>query len=450
MINAVDYFLSHPEALRHRSTWYDMFSVDVQWVSCTFSSGGTYHTDLRQDLFPGRLCNITGTKSLYPIINVTPNGIELDTYIEVPMPGNDEQLVSPDTIITVSKDVIANGPEKPGKSTFGIFLLNYYLLADVFGDAIPYHNAVWGGDLDSLIVEYALSGAITTAQLHIYADRVPTLGHTSELTSPSLTRACLSVGSTIRNKKAAILDKYRQRIQAGDSGAMVAAEQEIAKAIKEALAGDPSLRFLLSGKNINVQLLKMVGVGGSSESLTQPGKFNFIEESLTDDRKISSFPAVANETRGASISRALETAKGGEDSKYLIRMFQNVRITMDDCGATKYLELPVTPEFRRAFSYRTALINGKLVVLTRNVMKSIPDGTMLKVRSAMYCKCKNGYCFTCVSMVMKRLEKASVTMSKLALGSFFLTLALKAMHGSSRDNIPVKLEDFTLDVAYIP
>lgn len=421
--------LAHLPMLLIRDALLDLFT-EIEKTRATFVN--ETHAVLHDGglIYQGKLLDIQN--ELYFITGVT--GIEKSKSqpVEVVPLGLpvQSQLTSRNSPIVINKGDILNYQEDaPLETTMGRLLLNYVILVDPFGDLIPYLNTIWKVRFleENYIFENLRINTITVAQLKHYSRNLHWLGHFTELSVPSLTERALTVDPRIIVRRDELLKEHATEIAAGNSVVMNQIENELIAMDRELLKGDVSTLFYdQDSKSYEVHRKMMLITGGMIPEFGGKG-FNFIGNSLEEGWDVKNFPVICNEVRRGSYSSAVQTAKGGEETKFVIRVFQNTKITCDDCSSSEYLMVTLTKETAKSFLYRNILVDGKLVTLDlTNINGYI--GKTLQMRSPMYCATENGYCFTCMGELFRSIDQEVITMVSVALTSTFTKSALKAKH----------------------
>ncbi len=324
-------------------------------------------------------------------------------------------------------------------TTFGRYLVNYFNLASVFGNIIPYINDVYNvSKVEYIIGQKALINEVTAEQLSTYLNHAFFLGSFSELAVPVYSKKALTTDPNIKKRKEELLKQHAEHLD--DPVVCAQIEDELIRMDKEWLKGDPAMGFYASaGKKFNVHRKRQfLAVGLVDEMSKEKGKYNFIKGALSEGWEIEAFPSMCNQIRHPSYSRGIETAQGGVQTKYLLRLFQNTVICSEDCGTKRGLVVSLTDSnIKDFYGCNVILPSGKLETLTsRNASKF--NGTKVKIRSVMYCEEKDGFCFTCAGDSYRNLDIKAIGATALEMGAAFLTMSMKAMHGS-------KLSSFTVD-----
>lgn len=426
----LQHFLARLDLLRTVDYLHELLTIPDR-VTGELLPDGQIGVDSLCPMYEGRFLLVGG--SLHRVTTFTRTGATTyvcqttDTGI---IPSPDEPLLRPTDLLTLTKGVIANHTaDEPLTTSVGRVILNQLMFADPFGDLVPFLNAEWKpAAIERTVGDLAIRGVITKTQLDRYIGNLY-LCQRTELSVPTLTERALTTDPRVLQLKAELLEKHKAAIAAGDAVVMSQIENQLIALDKEYLQGDPSLGFFISGKSFDIHRKKMLLIGGMSEQFGADGQFNFIENSLSQGLTPKDFAAAANEIRKGSYGRAMETAKGGEETKFLMRVFQETQVVMEDCGTTSGVVVTFTPQSVGNYVYHRVIeADGRLTTITDQSAKSYAGKTVRK-RSAMHCKAQGGFCFTCLSDIFRSLDQRSLTMMTTDIGSFFTTLSLKGMHG---------------------
>ena len=324
-------------------------------------------------------------------------------------------------------------------TTIGILMANYLFLVYPFGDHIPYLNEEFTTQkLESMIVEPLLQGEIDAHTVKDkYVNTLALFGQSNEIFCPNISEKTLVVPDHIRKLLDRLVEENKEALEAGDSSVMSDIENQMIKAYKEHLKGDSSMDFLLKGKYFNVTLKKLLLTHGMVEVFGQPGKFTWVTQPLGSGWKQKDFPVICDEVRAGSYARAVETQFGGVVAKMILRVFQDTRIYMPDCGATKGEVVIGTPNLLRELVNTYRILPDKTTVVIEK--KDIPSlvGKTIEVRTPGYCKAELGYCSKCFGRIYEAHGQTAFGPLANDLGKVFTTAALKKMHGVSNSLVDV-------------
>ena len=317
--------------------------------------------------------------------------------------------------------------------------MNYVLLVDPYKDAITYVNKEWNASaVESQMSELAFKNVITVDQIKQYSRNLYFLCHFNEVTTPSFTQRALTIPKELIARRDELLKKYAKEIEAGDPVVISKIESELIAADKSQLKGDPSTGFYdTSKKSYETHRKQMMIMFGMIPKFGEPG-YTFIPKSLEEGWDVKNFQAIANEIRRGSYNRAKETAKGGEESKFLSRIFQNTDIVEEDCGTTRYWPVEITDDNKLTYINRNIFHRGKLLTLTKENVSSFV-GTTVQMRSPSYCITKNyNYCYTCMGEYFRYLHQKNLALQVMSIGSTMLGLSMKSMHQSNIETAKIK------------
>lgn len=433
----IRHLITHKEDLLYRDYLQEILTLPER-LSVTSSSDGSATVTTECPMYKGKLVLVDGDKTneFYRVMDFLKKP-STDDYVltiaptgMIEVPG--EMLMNPRTAFILPPGYLENHVSGEEIVTgIGRFILNYLILSYPFSDLIPYINKNWKAEqIEEIVSGLRVNQKITNDQFNIYAENLMFLGHSPEFCSPNLTRKALGTDPAILMRKRELLVQYKDSLDAGDATVMSQIEAELVAMDKDYLKGDEAMNYLLKGKHFGVVRKKLFITHGMVESFGESGQFSFIPNSLEEGWTQDAFPAIANEIRAGSYSRAKETAKGGEESKFILRVFQNTRVTEDDCGTSHVLEQPIHKGNSAEYVYRNIVVGGELVEITDKTHEQY-IGQTVKLRSPMYCTAKDGgYCYTCMGNLFKNLGQETMATVINSLGANFTTLALKRMHGN--------------------
>ena len=428
-----------PQILRHvldnlsifliRDALLDLFT-ETEKIQAHFVGDNLAIPDGHCWIYTGKLLSIDDY--LYSIVGV--EGVTLNKGAPVTVSAlgmaTEKTLCRRNSSIILHAGDIANYTDvEELPTTMGRLLLNYVILVDPFGPLVPYINNIWriGPIEESFMFESLRQGKITVDQVKHYSRNLHWLGHFTELAVPSFSERSLTVDPRILARRDELLKEHHDEIVAGNAVIMNKIETELIAMDKESLKGDESTLFYDNdNKSYEIHRKMMLVSGGMVPEFGGKG-YNFIGGSLEEGWDIKNFPVICNEVRRGSFATAIQTAKGGEETKFVIRVFQNTKIVADDCGSNDYLLVTLTKDSAKDYLYRNIMVNGVLVTLNDdNIGNYI--GKTVQIRSPLYCHTPEGYCFTCMGELFRSIDQELVTMVGVAVTSSFTKAALKSKH----------------------
>lgn len=392
-------------------------------------------------LYLGKIVEKDGILQCVMNYNETDDGlvVSLDEIEYTSLP-----LLSFQTELFVSNKEIINGPKTPIQSTVGRYILNYMLLVDPFQDSLPYINDIFNDSkIESDIVKAAFADLVTTDQINTYTNNLYFIGHFTELSVPSMSEKSLSTDPNIKDRRDELLEKHKDELD--DPIVLSKIEDELIAMDKAYIEGDSSAGFYMSsGKAFDVCRKRMLVTGGMFGEFGDSSEYNFVNKSLDEGWEVDDVPVLFNDIRKGSYDRAVSTAKGGEESKFLTRIFQDTKIIEHNCKTTKGLKVYMSSDVIDKYNYRYIITSDGIIALTPDIIQSYLNKVVV-VRSPQYCKSIGGLCAICMGQVYEKLDKELLNLEAMGIGSEFLTSSLKSMHGIKSEVVDIsELDNFIL------
>lgn len=429
--------LADPHLLLERDFIQELITIPDRAFATRGSDGVHFEIDRQIPVYAGKLVDIgdgflhqiktfhTDRKLNRHIVILEETGLTIPT---------DTPLLSHRTAFILPAGHLANFMHgAPIVTSVGRFIMNFLILAYPFGDKIPYLNEVWkSSKIEDQVKDLVINKQISADEFNVYADNLMFIGHSPEFSSPNLTVKALGTGRNVLQRKRELLVQYKDQLDAGDAAAMAQIEAELIALDKDYLKGDEAMNYLLKGKHFDIIRKKLFIADGMIEGFGDTGQYRFVQNSLSEGWTQKDFPTIVNNIRAGAYARSQETQKGGEESKFVLRVFQNTRITDHDCGTTRTFNKTIDAENAAEYIYRNFLqANGQLGTITPEDYKRY-IGQTLRFRSPLFCEGKNkGYCYTCMGKLFENLEQKVMASVIQNLTSTFLTASLKKQHSVS-------------------
>lgn len=323
------------------------------------------------------------------------------------------------------------------RTSYGRYLTNYWIIAVPFKDRIMYINdTISIPKLESEIAYKIRDGLLTTAQGEQYLNNIYFLGSFGEMIVPVFSPKSLTTDPKIKERKKELIEKNKSKLN--DPVVASQIEDELIAMDKAWLKNDPALGFYGdSGKKFNTHRKKQYVIGGVIEDFQkEKGNYEFIPNALSEGWDINSFVVIANEIRNGSYSRGIETANGGVQTKDLLRLLQNLKITGEDCHTKRTLPCIMNESIAVNMYGRYFYENGNLKEFTKDIASQY-FGKQVNFRSLMYCEQKDGFCNICAGKFFANIDQDVIGVLGLELTAVFLTLSMKNMHGSKLSTMQV-------------
>jgi len=356
-----------------------------------------------------------------------------------------ESILSPKDKVQLNKGDLAN-LEEDIETTVGRAIMNYLLLANIFGNKIPYMNKEMNfKDIEKEIVKQLVdddkpNDGITISEYIKYMDTVLYIMNFNKVYSVSITKKSSLPPPGIEEFKKQLIKELEEKYGPNplqNKEAVAEFDKRLLEYDKEWLKDDPALGKLISGKVINARK-KMFLAFSATMGFTESNKAITVEKSLyegypKDPEKLA---AMFNESRFGSYSRGAETQKGGVAAKVSLRATNNIKVLDKDCGTKMGILVHLTKDNYKLFLNRYMLINGENVLLTEDNLNQYLDKTVT-IRSPLFCNEEIHFCKYCVS---KDLGEKPNGISLLVSGEagIILNFSMKAMHrGAAIETVEV-------------
>ncbi len=326
-------------------------------------------------------------------------------------------------------DMIPTYTGKPTITTVGKFYLNELILHRSCGLLFPYHNKPFVPDqLDKMIADAMLEGKIGRPEYDIYMDNGHFFGQASDISVATWSDRSITTSPEVKKRREELIAQYRDQL----SDPIIAnkIENELIALDKEYLKGDSSEPFyaVTKGKTFNEQRKKMYLIVGTMVAFTkETGNYEHIAQPLSEGWDIKKFPSIANDIRRGSYGRGKKTAEGGVQTKNILRILQDVRITEDDCGTKSGTEIVLTEENFKLYTGRYLLKENR--VLSVELAKTL-FGKPITIRTPMKCRCQTGFCLRCCGVLFQATKNRNIGMNAVVVPSRFTSISMKSMHVS--------------------
>lgn len=401
-----------------------------KWVITAFS---IFRDTGFQDKTPYEIIN---TEHEWLFFNPETNGYEAITELEGEPVSPKAPIFHFSEFIVITENDIPNLSLGTVKTTYGIFLANFILLVYPFVNKIPYINKEFKiNEIESIIgrilVDDDAPDSNDTIKVREYKEFVKATGQLegfTQLCVPTITERALTTDPKIKEAVAALKEKYKDRLN--DPIVIATIDEEISKMDRAWLKGDPSERFYLKSKAYDITRKKMLGVYGGEAGMGDGTTMEFIDKPLSEGLDIERLPSMFNSLRSGSYDRGTQTALGGVAVKQFFRVFQNCNIVDGDCGTKVGMIRPVRQDNHKRFLGFYHIENGKTLPINEETVKGL-IGKTIEMRSPAMCKTPaTDFCEVCMGVNNSR-NRTGLGASASEIGSRFMVLFLKSMHGKS-------------------
>lgn len=282
-------------------------------------------------------------------------------------------------------------------------------------------------------------GAVYVSDFIKFADGIRYLEGFTQVFCWSLTTKAITEPDNIEEVKKAIFAKYAGHMDDPVTQAKINAEL-VAYDKKEWLKGDPSERFLISGKSHNVRRKLWLAQGSEPGLDRTTNKLPYVEKSLTQGWDLDKLGDMINTQRAGSIDRGSETELGGVVAKWLARTTSNVRVVQEFCGTKVGDLLTITDKNKHELVGRYLVGKEPILVNTEEEAGKYL-GKTLQVHAPHFCKSpKTDYCKICLGVNLSANENA-LSLAATTYGGGFLSMFLSSMHGKELKTATLVLDE---------
>lgn len=327
-------------------------------------------------------------------------------------------------------------------TTYGTALANMYLLVYPFKSKIAYMNFRQNGsEVEDKIAELLVADPpqgesrrpdkIYVDEYLSFCDSASALAGFASICAPSASMKSLTVDPSVIKLRDELLEQYKDKLH--DIAYISLIQGKLAAADKATFKGDSAEGFYIKSKAFDIARMKAlimhgveVGFGEASDDS------KLIRTSLAEGWNVHKMSVMVDSLRAGSYNRGHQTALGGESVKYFYRVFQNVRLGMDDCKSISGLWWDVNKYTMKEFPGRYMVVNGtsETVQITKENVKEVLAGrTSVQIRSPMICQSEGStYCKKCLGDKLA-ISPNSIYVQVSDIGSTFMYTFMKLMHG---------------------
>lgn len=367
-------------------------------------------------------------------VKVNGNEYPIDDYVK------NEPIIDHTAVLTLTRDDIAN-IDGTIETTIGKAIINYLLIVNPIGPAIPYlnHSGIGAKEIENKVMELLGSDKITVEQYLKFVDNTVYISNLSRYILQPITKKNLLPPPNIEKIKKEYISKYEQQYGKGWENNPIHAGEFIAdleKVDKEYLKDDPSTGVTMVGKALESRRKTLLTFGANPSKLDPNPKFMFnsLSEGYELDQDIMT--GVTNGIIDGSLARGKETQVGGVIYKVLTKMGRDMRIVPGDCGTKLYKKVKVT-ESNSGSLMGLNMVEGNNIIEIEDPKSLI--GKTIQLRSPLFCKSGGkDYCEVCVGRTLKEKKEALGIMFTY-ISEVFLSASLKKMH-----NTGLKLTEFSV------
>ena len=330
--------------------------------------------------------------------------------------------------------------KEPVKTIYGNALFNAVALVFPFKDKIDFITGpIKVTDVEKLIEKrlttdpeyqkkdsFKAKDPIYVSEYLQFTDAVLSLEGLSQLCVPSASERSMTHDPQIQKVRDELLEKYKDQLH--DPAVVSKIESVLIEMDKEWIKDDLSAGFYTKDKYFDIVRKKaFLMMGYEAGFNVSPAT---ITQSLNEGWDMDSMPAMVNSLREGSYSRGDLTAQGGYATKIVNRMFQNAKISEEDCGSTLGWSVTLTKETLKEYYGFYYLKAQKPVLIDEEHGASLIGQTVI-LRTPMFCKtARQGFCKTCLGQSISENE-SGLTAVVSSMTSQLMLIMMGAAHAKA-------------------
>ena len=370
------------------------------------------------------------------IINIQDDNITKSLFIQLfgKTENNITPKYSPNDWFMLTGGILKCYKEKsPLKTTIGRYLFNVFLNESIFHGALPYYNGTDYEEYDKWVIDMYIDDKMNWKQMSEYQTKRNWMAFTPvEILVPGLSFNSMMPHPEVMKRKKELFKKYEKELSNGDVNIAKQIEDELIKLSTELHKDDPSMRLYECKKpslgNNFKNMTIMVGALKSNDD----GSYHISPNSYLEGIEPQEYGRFADQLVAGTFARSVQTQDGGALVKEFQAAMQSETMDLDpnsDCHTTLALNVLITNENKNLYMWKYAVIDGKLVRLSRsNINKYI--GKTIRVRSALFCK-NPEYCEKCSGALFSKMKIKNGGLTASGVGSRQMELSLKSMHDAT-------------------
>lgn len=335
---------------------------------------------------------------------------------------------------------------KSNKNTFittiGIFVFNIFLRDFNFSRLFNgyYQDTLSTKKFKSVeqTISYALiEDKIDVEDMKYWEDTMQWFMPFETILSPNHTEKMITCTKAINVKKKQLIDKYKDRIAAGDAVIVEQIEQELKKFALEYLGDDPSLDIMLSNavgdfdNNFKNMFIMKGAVQDPDPNAKQ--KYHIVTGNYMDGIPADEYPIVAGSGVHGAYARGKKTEVGGYYEKLFISAYQTIKLDPpgSDCGTKKTISVELTPKNIADYMYcYVQKPNGDLELIDTSTRDKY-IGKKVKLRFSSMCESKTGICNKCAGELFYKLNEKYIGITLAQIPDTMKLRCMKGFHNST-------------------
>lgn len=398
-----------------------------------------------EENLPDVLLNITKDKITFRLIFNTFGTFNDDN-------GNPKSLANPYDLFEVPAGKFSyytdkeRTKSKSNKNTFittlGIFIFNIYLRDFNFSRLFDGYYQDTLGSKKFKAIEQTLSYALIEDKIEVedmkqWENTMQWFMPFETILSPNHTEKMITCTKAINAKKEELINKYRDRIEAGDGVIAEQIEKELLKYAEEFLGDDPSLDTILSGasgdfdNNFKNMFVMKGAVQDPDPNAKQ--KYHIVTGNYMDGIPANEYPIVAGSGVHGAYARGKKTEVGGYYEKLFISAYQTIKLDPpgSDCGTKRFITVDLTEKNISDYMYCYVIKPGGDLELIDTSTRSKYIGKKVKLRFSSMCESKTGICNKCAGELFYKLNEKYIGITLAQIPDTMKLRCMKGFHNAT-------------------
>lgn len=351
------------------------------------------------------------------------------------------------------KNFLGNQPNEQKNTTIGSYLYNAFVLCNAFNNKVRYYDKPLNKnnfeEFQKNIANAILQGSITVDEFAKYSSMAIWLSYFTELFMPGISLNFIVPNKELMEYKKKLLEENKDLLNKktynSDDVAlyMERIENPLKAKARELLKDDPTMRLYDLAKPSFDNNYKNSNVINGPLYDPVSGEYKINTNSYNEGITRESFDVLANKAMTSSFSRAVATQDGGTMTKYLSVAMQNVKLGPkgSDCGTDGYILYKVDSKRWESILYDYMINDDKtLTCITPELKKSLV-GKVIKLRTPLYCTCKDYFCNHCAGDRYYKLGIKDIGMTATITTGTIMQKNMKAMHDVSVKTTSMNISD---------
>lgn len=326
-------------------------------------------------------------------------------------------------------------------TTLGLWLFNIlltsYNFSKLFNGYINYTIDKKKYEAIDQRLAYALiEDDITTEDMKSWQNTMQWMMPFEDVLSPNHTEKMIACTKAIDAKKQELLEKYKNKVDAGDIATVSEIEKELLAFAKDYLKDDPAYDTILSGaggkfENNFKNMYVMKGAIMNPDPYATK-KYDIVTSNYLDGVTPDEYSIIAGSATYGAYSRGKKTADGGFWEKLFISAYQHIQLDPkgSDCGTKRHITVDLDEDNIDDYMYCYVIKDNGELELIDSKTKNKFIGKRVNMRFASMCESKTGICNMCAGeLLYVGAQNIGVTMAQIP--DRLKNICMKSFHDST-------------------